>query len=101
MLGEYMRRYLREKKNKLVRVMMTVVRMVVVNVVDRVVGSSTREEVRGPCATTRRGPAATRKRRRRLLAGMVGGREEEEEKSTEERHVLGRKSRGKGQENQT
>jgi hypothetical protein len=43
MLGEYMRCYWR-KKNKLERVMMTVVRTVV-NVVK---GSSTREEVRGP-----------------------------------------------------
>ena len=47
------------------------------------------------------GPAAMRKRRGSLLAGMVGGRDEEGEKSGEERHVLGRKSRGKGQENQT
>ena len=95
-----MRGYLRERKNKLGRVTVTVERMVV-NVVDMEAGSATREEVRGPWAATRE-PAARRKTREHP-AGMVGGKggAEEEERSAEERHVLGRKSRGKGQENQT
>ena len=45
-----MRRYLREKKNKLVRVTVTVVRIVVREVEVEVgfSGSKTREEVKGP-----------------------------------------------------
>jgi len=70
-LGEYMRRDLRETRHK--PVMVTVSRTVTVTTGLGLLGSKTREEVKGPWAATTRHRA--RRKRRDSRVGMVEGEE--------------------------
>lgn len=85
------------KKNRLVVVTMTVVRMVVKLVEVGLLRLETREDVRGPCAAT---TEATVERKSENLVHIVG-RGSAGGGVSGGKTCVGKKSRGKGQESRT